>query len=282
MTQEETTSIRYVNPEISQEAPGTVVDLEFGFGPIPKSLANKKIFYFDIDNCLYKRSTKIHDLMQVKIHEYFKTHLALTDDEAHQLHMNYYKTYGLALEGLVRNHHVDALEYNAKVDDLLALKPVLPYNQELRSMLIEIKKDFDYFWLVTNAYKNHGLRVVSLLGLGDLFDGLTYCDYSKDPIICKPMKAYFDNFLALTNVTKVSTLYFVDDSEINCKAAHDLGFGHVFHYVELDSEYEKLKLSADYATYYGTGDGSDPSKITIIRDILELGPAVKKAEEASD
>lgn len=280
MTQEEITPVRYTNPEISNEARGAVVDLKFGFGPMPRDLANKKIFFFDIDNCLYKRSTKIHDLMQVKIHEYFKTHLALTDEEAHQLHMNYYKTYGLALEGLVRNHHVDALEYNAKVDDLLALQSVLSYNQDLRSMLLEIKKNFDYFWLVTNAYKNHGLRVISLLGLGDLFDGLTYCDYSKNPIICKPMKAYFDNFLSLTNIHEPSTLSFVDDSEINCKAAHDLGFGRVYHYVELESEYQKLILSSDFASYYGAGDGTDPTKIIIIRDILELRSAIERVEKA--
>jgi pyrimidine and pyridine-specific 5'-nucleotidase len=49
---------------------------------------------------------KIHDMMQVKIHQYFTTHLALTDEEADKLHREYYKNYGLALEGLVRHHKI--------------------------------------------------------------------------------------------------------------------------------------------------------------------------------
>ena len=116
--------------------------------------------------------------------------------------MNYYKTYGLAIEGLVRNHRVDALDYNSKVDDALDLHSVLRYDSDLRKTLIAIKESskFDYFWLVTNAYKNHALRVISFLGIGDLFDGLTYCDYSKDPIICKPMPEYFTTALNLLNL----------------------------------------------------------------------------------
>lgn len=282
MTALEAKPITYVNPELSgSEKPGTSIHLPYGFGPIPPADSAKpnKIFYFDIDNCLYQRSTRIHDMMQDKIHQYFKHSLQLDDEEAHRLHINYYKEYGLALEGLVRNHQVDALEYNAQVDDALDLKRVLHYNQPLRDMLIRIKEthQFDYFWLVTNAYKNHALRVISFLGLGDLFDGLTFCDYSRFPIVCKPMNDYFFHFLDLTHTgTNFRTpgvlkqQYFVDDSEINVKAAHRLGFGNVIHYVEVEEEYKKLKQKDDFEEFYGSGDNSDSSKIRIVRDILDL------------
>lgn len=262
----------YENPEIDGQKPGTTVTLPYGHGPLPEELKNKKIFFFDIDNCLYKRSTKIHDMMQVKIHNYFKQNLQLNDDEAHELHMNYYKTYGLALEGLVRNHQVDALEYNSQVDDSLDLKSVLGYNEELRNMIIKIKEShhYDVLWLITNAYKNHALRVISFLGLGDLFDGLTFCDYSEIPIICKPMDEFFFRCLDTVQVdakdpAALWQLSFVDDSEINVKAAYDLGFGSVYHFVEVEKEYEQLKQKDDYLTYY-EGD----RKIVVLRDILEL------------
>jgi pyrimidine and pyridine-specific 5'-nucleotidase len=48
-------------------------------------------------------------MMVVKIHQYFKTHLALSDEEAHQLHSEYYQSYGLALEGLVRHHKISSV-----------------------------------------------------------------------------------------------------------------------------------------------------------------------------
>lgn len=257
-------SIDYHNPEL----PSQPVHLPFGFGPLPAK--NSRVFLFDIDNCLYGRLTRIHDMMQVKIHEYFKSHLALSDADANELHTNYYKTYGLALEGLVRNHAVDALEYNSKVDDALDLKLVLPPDTALRAhlALLRLLGRYDYFWLVTNAYKNHALRVVSFLGLGDLFDGLTYCDYATLPIVCKPMTPFFLGTLRAVNVDNtpaaLANVSFVDDSELNVKAAHRLGFGRVFHFVELDEEYEALTRKPDYKEYYGEG------KIRIIRSMLEL------------
>lgn len=262
----------YENPEINNDKPGVTVTLPYGHGPLPEKLKNKKIFFFDIDNCLYKRSTRIHDMMQVKIHNYFKQNLQLNDEQAHALHVNYYKTYGLALEGLVRNHQVDALEYNSQVDDLLDLKSVLSYNEELRSLIIKIREShhYDVLWLITNAYKNHALRVISFLGLGDLFDGLTYCDYSHFPIICKPMKEFFFQTLDTVQVDKedpaaLEQVSFVDDSEINVKAAFDLGFGKVYHYVEVEKEMEQLKQKDDFLNYY-----EGERKIILLRDVLEL------------
>jgi pyrimidine and pyridine-specific 5'-nucleotidase len=49
---------------------------------------------------------KIHDMMVVKIQQYFTKHLKITDEEAHSLHQEYYKSYGLALEGLIRHHKI--------------------------------------------------------------------------------------------------------------------------------------------------------------------------------
>lgn len=276
--------VRYINPEVPPDShPGAEVTLPYGFGPVPEHLANKRIFFFDIDNCLYERSTRIHDMMQVKIHQYFKDHLALDDANAHELHVNYYRTYGLALEGLVRNHQVDALQYNSRVDDALDLKAVLHYKPELREMLLRLKDshNYDYFWLVTNAYKNHALRVVLFLGLGDLFAGLTYCDYALSPIVCKPMTKYFHGCLDQVRVDyrdatgeQLKKVLFVDDSEINVKAAHTLGFGTVVHFVEVPEELAALRKKPDFQEYYGAGDNSSKTKIRLITNILDLEKAL--------
>jgi pyrimidine and pyridine-specific 5'-nucleotidase len=58
---------------------------------------------------LYPKSMKIHDMMVVKIQQYFKTHLKISDEEANKLHKDYYQSYGLALEGLVRHHRIGIL-----------------------------------------------------------------------------------------------------------------------------------------------------------------------------
>ncbi|ODQ80806.1 hypothetical protein BABINDRAFT_161015 [Babjeviella inositovora NRRL Y-12698] len=264
--------VTYTNPEITVQYPGSQVTLPNGFGPVP-TLSDTPVFYFDIDNCLYDRSLGIHDQMQVLIHDYFKGNLSLSDEEAHKLHMTYYKTYGLAIEGLVRNNQVDALEYNAKVDDALALHGLITPNLKLRAMLQALKESGSCrMWLLTNAYKNHALRCISLLGLGDLFEGLTFCDYAQTPIVCKPMTGYFTNAFAKSGLKAteetLANTYFVDDSGLNCKAGVDLGMGHVVHYIERNEDYEEVVGSDNYAKYYKAGGRTNGIKI--VRNILEL------------
>lgn len=228
--------------------------------PAPKLATDDKIFFFDIDNCLYRRSTRIHDLMQIYIHRYFKTHLHLNDKEAHQLHMSYYKQYGLALEGLVRLHKVDAMEYNKLVDDSLPLDKILTPNPQLRNLLLDMKKSgkIKRLWLFTNAYKNHALRVIHLLGIGDLFDGLSYCNYNEFPLSCKPMEKAFNKAFIESGASNKENIYFIDDSEMNVKAARKFNWGKIIQYVELDSD-----LPKDLNTYPALN-------IHIIRSILDI------------
>ncbi|KAJ4016315.1 putative suppressor of disruption of TFIIS [Fusarium irregulare] len=147
------------------------------------SNSEKPVLFFDIDNCLYSRNYKVLELMSARIDDYFKTHLGLSHEEAERLHKDYYQQYGQAIEGLVRDFQIDALDYNAKVDDALPLDDLIKPNPQLRKFLDEIDTSKVRLWLLTNAYVNHGRRVVKLLGVEDLFEGLTYCDYTKIPFV---------------------------------------------------------------------------------------------------
>lgn len=100
--------------------------------------------------------------------------LELDLEDAKTLHETYYTEYGLAIEGLVRYHKIDPLDYNSKVDDALPLDQVLHPDPELRKLISDIDRTKVRLWLFTNAYVNHGRRVVKLLGIDDLFDGKQY------------------------------------------------------------------------------------------------------------
>ncbi|KAI0478806.1 pyrimidine 5'-nucleotidase [Xylariaceae sp. FL0804] len=184
----------------------------------------RPVLFFDIDNCLYPRSTRVHDLMVNLIDEYFANHLGLPEEEANRLHQEYYKNYGLAIEGLVRHHQIDPLEYNAKVDDALPLEGVIKPDPALRAMLEALDTSKVKPWLLTNAYANHGRRVVKLLGVEDLFEGLTYCDYAEIPIVCKPMEGMYERAMREAGVERAEDCYFVDDSYINCVASQKMGW----------------------------------------------------------
>ncbi|MCJ1228584.1 hypothetical protein MMC12_005245 [Toensbergia leucococca] len=202
----------------------------------------RPVFFFDIDNCLYSRSKKVHDLMQELIDAYFITNLSLSEEDATMLHQKYYKEYGLAIEGLVRHHKVDPLEYNRQVDDALPLDTVLHPDPQLRKILEDIDNTKVKLWLFTNAHVTHGMRVVKLLGVEDLFEGITYCDYTQETMICKPHDKMFDKAEAEAEVSSVENCFFVDDSHLNCRHAQARGWTAV-HLLEPDDSEPATKAS---------------------------------------
>ncbi|RDW90297.1 putative pyrimidine 5'-nucleotidase [Aspergillus mulundensis] len=193
-------------------------------------------------NRAFRAESNIHDEMQKLIHEFFVNHLSLSSEDAHMLHMKYYREYGLAIEGLTRHHKIDALEFNRLVDDALPLDDILKPDPKLRQLLEDIDRDKVKLWLLTNAYVNHGKRVVKLLEVDDLFEGITYCDYANPPLICKPSQMMYDKAERDACATDKTQCYFVDDSGLNCKAAAARGW-QVAHIVEPELPVPKAPAS---------------------------------------
>lgn len=162
--------------------------------------------------------------MSELIDEYFVKHLELSREDAAKLHQEYYKTYGLAIEGLVRHHKIDPLEYNRQVDDALPLESIIFPDLELRKLLENIDRSKIRLWLFTNAYVTHGKRVVHLLGVDDLFEGITFCDYAQETLLCKPNPEMFAKAMREAGVKEYKDCYFVDDSALNCRKAEELGW----------------------------------------------------------
>lgn len=170
------------------------------------------------------------------IDDYFIKHLELSQEDAFRLHQEYYKTYGLAIEGLVRHHKIDPLEYNRQVDDALPLDDIIEPDPRLRKLLEDMDRTKVKLWLFTNAYSTHGQRVVKLLKVEDMFEGMTFCDYAQEKMICKPYPEMFAKAMKEAGIEEMKDCYFVDDSASNCRKAEELGWN-VAHLVE---EGEKL------------------------------------------
>jgi pyrimidine and pyridine-specific 5'-nucleotidase len=99
---------------------------------------------------------------------FFIKHLCVTPEDALMLHQQYHTDYGLAIEGLARFHKIDPMEFNREVDDALPLDDILSPDPELRALLEAFDKTKVKLWLFTNAHITHGMRVVRLLGVGEL------------------------------------------------------------------------------------------------------------------
>jgi len=102
----------------------------------------------------------------------------------------------------------------------------------VRGILESFDKTKVKMWLFTNAHITHGKRVVKLLGIEDLFEGITYCDYAQSPLVPKPLPEMFDKAEREAGVKDSKTCYFVDDSYLNCRAAYARGWVNTVHLVE--------------------------------------------------
>lgn len=174
------------------------------------------------------------------------------------LHQKYYKEYGLAIQGLTRHHKIDPLEFNREVDDALPLDRILRPDARLRRFLLDLDRSRVKPWLLTNAYVTHAKRVVRLLGVEDCFEGLTYCDYAAERLVCKPNEEMWEKAEREAGAESVDKCFFVgrhpffffpmyywsradgcsdfgviDDSHLNCRHAQARGWTAV-HFVEPD------------------------------------------------
>jgi pyrimidine and pyridine-specific 5'-nucleotidase len=58
----------------------------------------------------------------------------------------------------------------------------------------------------------HGKRVVKLLGVDDLFDGITWCDYSEPDVVAKPQPRMYEKAMKEAGIENVADCYFVGKS----------------------------------------------------------------------
>lgn len=127
------------------------------------------------------------------------------------------------------------------MDDALPLEDIIKPDAKLRKLIQDIDTSKVRLWLFTNAYITHGKRVVKLLQVDDLFEGITFCDYGSEKFYCKPHVEMFDKAMKEAGIKSDEKCYFVgtsdshhlhsrmlksflDDSFINVKAAHERGW----------------------------------------------------------
>lgn len=114
---------------------------------------------------------------------------------------------------------MDPLDFNAKVDDALPLENILKPDPKLRKLLEDIDRDKVKLWLLTNAYINHGKRVIKLLDLEDIFEGITYCDYGAKEFLAKPRKEYYLKAMEEVGIDSVKNCYFVGEKDTAAQKA---------------------------------------------------------------
>ena len=149
-----------------------------------KELKKIKFWLFDLDNTLYSGATKVFDQVDKRMSEFISTKLSINKEEARKIQKNYFVEYNTTLNGMIKNHKIDANEFLEFVHDI-----DLSFLKEDKQLGEEIEKIDGKKIIFTNGSRAHAQNVTKRLGIERHFDDIF--DIVSADFIPKPsLKTY--------------------------------------------------------------------------------------------
>ncbi len=175
-------------------------------------------FFFDLDETLYPSSSGLWDAIRDRINAYMSERVGIPPEQIEARREQYFRKYGTTLRGLQADYQIDMEDYLAFVHDL-PLRQYLQPDPVLHQALqgIPARK-----YIFTNADRAHANRVLDVLDLQGLFDGIL--DVHVIAPYCKPMKESFQLALQAAGSPEAGQCVLLDDQARITRAARGLGF----------------------------------------------------------
>lgn len=175
------------------------------------------VVFFDLDETLYPKGNGIWSGISRRINSYLHEVLGLPSETAEYIRSEYLNTYGTTLNGLMKNYQIDPVKYLAYVHEIPIDTYINP-DPALRGVLESIDARRVIF---TNADHPHALRVLTRLGVEDLFERIV--DIVALDWINKPRERAYELALEFCANPDVSRCVLVDDRIENIKPAATIG-----------------------------------------------------------
>jgi len=204
-----------------------------------KELKSIKYWIFDLDNTLYSGKTRVFEQVDKKMSEYISKKLNVSTAEAKEIQKNYFHEYNTTLNGMIKNHKIDADEFLEFVHniDIDFLKKDLILGEELKKL--DGKKI-----IFTNASRKHALNVTKRIGIDHYFDDIFDifdCEFVPKPAI--------QSYKKLVEKHKIDPKLcgFVEDIARNLKPAYEMGMKTVW--IENDEPWAKKFSGGDFIDF---------------------------------
>ena len=178
-------------------------------------LTKIKYWLFDLDNTLYSGDTKVFDQVDKKMSFYVSKKLNISLEEAKKIQKNYFQEYNTTLNGMIKNHKINAEEFLDFVHDvdLNFLKKDLNLQNEISNLTG--KK-----YIFTNGSKAHASNVTKRIGIENLFDGVF--DIVDSDFVPKPSIEPYKKIIQKYGIDPEYCI-FIEDIARNLKPAYELG-----------------------------------------------------------
>jgi len=198
-----------------------------------------KYWLFDLDNTLYSAKTKVFDQVEKRMTQYVSNKLDVSMDKAKKIQKNYFHEYNTTLNGLIKNHKIDASEFLEFVHDIDInfLKKDLKLSEELKKL--GGKK-----MIFTNGPKKHALNITQKIGIDQHFDDIF--DIVDSNFIPKPNMEPYKKLIEKHKIDP-NLCVFVEDIARNLKPAYEMGMTTVW--IENDEPWAKKFADGNFINY---------------------------------
>ena len=211
-----------------------------------KSFKSINYWLFDLDNTLYSGKTKVFEQIDKKMSKFISEKLNVDIKKAKEIQKNYFYQYDTTLNGMIKNHKIDANEFLEFVHDIdiSFLKNDIALKQEIEKL--DGKKI-----IFTNGPRKHALNVTKKIGIQHCFDDIF--DIVDSNFVPKPS---IEPYKKLVKKHKIdpNLCAFVEDIARNLKPAYEMGMKTVW--IENDEPWAK-KFSDNSFVNYKTNNLSE-------------------------
>ena len=180
-----------------------------------KKFLSIKYWIFDLDNTLYSGETRVFEQVSKRMTKYLSDKLKVNITEAKKIQTNYFHKYNTTLNGMIKNHNIDANEFLDFVHDI-----DIEFLKKDSKLYEELEKLEGKKFIFTNGSRNHALNVTKKLGIDNLFDDIfdiVDCNFVPKPLI-EPYKK-----LVKKHKIDPKLCVFVEDIARNLKPAYEMG-----------------------------------------------------------
>ena len=198
-----------------------------------------KYWLFDLDNTLYSAKTKVFDQVEKRMTQYVSNKLDVSMDKAKKIQKDYFHEYNTTLNGMIKNHKIDANEFLEFVHniDIDFLKKDSKLSEELKKL--DGKK-----MIFTNGPKKHALNITRKIGIDQHFDDIF--DIVDSNFVPKPMMEPYKKLVEKHKIDP-NLCTFVEDIARNLKPAYEMGMTTVW--IENDEPWAKKFSDSNFVNF---------------------------------
>jgi len=204
-----------------------------------KNLQPIKFWLFDLDNTLYSGQTKVFEQVDKKMSKFISEKLKVDIKKAKEIQKSYFYKYNTTLNGMIKNHKINADEFLDFVHDIDIdfLKKDLKLAKELEKL--DGKKI-----IFTNGSRKHAINITQRIGVDQYFDDIF--DIVDSEFVPKPSIQPYKKLVKKHKIDP-KLCVFIEDIARNLKPAYEMGMKTIW--IENDEPWAKKYSDGNFIDY---------------------------------